>query len=78
MENSKRFAIKGDRVYVNNLVVKFEDRNVENADLDRATSLVMFQRTFGGYQEPRDVFPLENIGERPKSCSDGSKLSQFG
>ena len=73
----KRFRIRGDVIYLDNWVVKFEDRYVEQADLDRATSLVLFRRIFGEYQEPREGFRLDEIGERPAAYSQNSEATAF-
>lgn len=77
IDEAKRFRIKGDVVYIDNWVVKFEDKYVEQADLDRATSLVLFRRIFGEYQEPSDGFRLDEVGERPRAYAQGSKMTPF-
>ncbi len=76
-EKRRSFKIEGDRVYVDCLVVKFEDKYVEKADLDRATAICMFQRIFGMYQEPEDGYPLDEVGTSPTSYARGGKMSEF-
>ncbi len=76
-EKRRSFQIEGDRVYVECLVVKFEDKYVEKADLDRATAICMFQRIFGMYQEPKDGFPLDEVGTSPTAYARGGKMSEF-
>jgi len=73
---AKQFRIRGDMVYVDSWVVKFEDKYVEEADIDRATSLVFFRRIFGEFQEPNEGFPLDAEGERPVAYS-GGPMSEF-
>ncbi|MEO8493782.1 MAG: hypothetical protein ABI614_01840 [Planctomycetota bacterium] len=73
----KHFEIKGDILYIDSWVVKFEDKYVEQADIDRSTSLVLFRRIFGERQEPRDGFALDEDGLRPAVYGSGGKMSDF-
>lgn len=76
-DRRKQFEIVGDRVYVECLVAKFEDRYIEQADLDRGTAICLFQRIFGEYQEPQEGFQLDEIGSSPTSYARGGKTSEF-
>jgi len=76
-DERKQFKIVGDRVYVDCLVAKFEDKYVEAADLDRATAICLFQRIFGEYQQPQEGFPLDQVGSSPTSYERGGKTSEF-
>lgn len=73
----KRFRIRGDVIYLDNWVVKFEDKYVERADIDRSTSLVLFRRIFGEYQEPSQGYPLDEIGGRPLAYGRGGEITEF-
>lgn len=73
----KRYQIRGDVVYLDSWVVKFDDKYVEAADLDRSTSLVLFRRIFGEFQEPRDGFIVDSEGERPAAYGRGGVMSEF-
>lgn len=73
----QKFEIEGDRIYVECLIAKFEDKYIEEADLDRATAISMFQRIFGEYQQPNDGFPLDPMGSSPTSYERGGKISEF-
>lgn len=73
----KRFEIKGEVLYIDSWVVKFDDKYVEQADIDRSTSLVLFRRIFGEMQEPRDGFALDEAGSRPAVYGRGADLSDF-
>jgi hypothetical protein len=77
LDQPKRFTIKGDIVYIDTWVVKFEDKYVEEADIDRGTSLVLFRRLFGEFQEPQQGFLLDQVGQRPSAYARGSELSEF-
>ncbi|MDA1054811.1 MAG: hypothetical protein O3C40_30665 [Planctomycetota bacterium] len=73
----KRFEIKGDVLYIDCWVVKFDDKYIEQADIDRSTSLVLFRRIFGEMQEPRDGFALDEDGLRPVVYGRGGEMSEF-
>ncbi len=77
LDDAQQFTIKGDIVYIDTWVVKFEDKYVEQADIDRGTSLVLFRRLFGEFQEPQQGFALDQTGQRPVAYARGSTLSEF-
>jgi hypothetical protein len=77
LDQPKQFKIKGDIVYIDTWVVKFEDKYVEAADIERGTSLVLFRRLFGEFQEPQQGFLLDQTGQRPTAYARGSALSEF-
>lgn len=71
------FTIDGDRVYVEYLVVKFDDKYIEQADLERGTAICLFERIFGENQEPGQGFVIDQVGSRPNSYARGSETSEF-
>jgi hypothetical protein len=73
----KKFPIQGDMIYVDYLTVNFEDKYIEKSDLDRSTSIALFQRIFGEYQEPAKGFQLDTVGTRPTAYARGTKMSDF-
>jgi hypothetical protein len=73
----KDFNIVGDMVYVDYLTVNFEDKYIEQSDLDRSTSLALFQRIFGEHQEPVKGFQLDTVGTRPTAYARGTNESEF-
>ena len=75
-DRRREFTLEGDRVYVECLVVKFEDRYIEEADLQRSTAICLFQRIFGEYQNPEDGFPLDEVGSSLSSYA-GGQASEF-
>jgi len=77
LDKPRQFRIKGDIVYIDNWIVKFDDKYVEQADLDRSTSLVLFRRIFGESQKPTDGFPLDAVGSRPSAYGRGQPMSEF-
>ena len=77
IDKPKQFRIEGDVVYIDNWVVKFDDKYVEQADIDRSTSLVLFRRIFSESQSPNDGFQLDTIGARPRAYGNGNHMSDF-
>lgn len=73
----RTFTIRGDLVYIDYWVVKFEDKYVEQAELDRSTSICLFRRLFGEFQEPSEGFALDEVGQAPKVYARGEQLSAF-
>ncbi len=61
----RRFTLDGKVAYVDALVIKFDDRFVEEGDALRGTSLCLFRRLFGEYQFPSEGFALDSTGQRP-------------
>jgi hypothetical protein len=77
IDEPKRFNIRGDVVYIDGWVVKFDDRYVEQADLERGTSLLLFKRIFGSGQKPDDGFVIDEVGSAPRAYARGGKMSEF-
>ena len=73
----RQFELPGDTVYVDYLVVKFDDKYVEEKDLDRSTSLCLFSRIFGDQQKPIDGFSLDVAGSRPHGYERGGQMTDF-
>lgn len=73
----QKYEIIGDRVYVECLVVKFDDKYVEENVLDRNTAICLFQRIFGEHQEPKDGFPIDQIGTSPASYARYGETTEF-
>jgi hypothetical protein len=74
---AKQFDIIGNLVYVDYLRVTFDDRYIEESDLDRATAICLFQRIFGEHQEAASGFQLDKVGTRPTAYARGTNMSDF-
>lgn len=74
---ARQFDIRGDLVYVDYLRVTFDDKYVEQSDLDRSTAICLFQRIFGEHQEAVDGFQLDEVGTRPTAYARGTEMSDF-
>jgi hypothetical protein len=71
----KEFTVEGDTIYVDAWVIKYADDLVEKGDPLRSTSVCLFRRIFGEYQEPSGGFVLDAAGSRPSVYSQGAELS---
>jgi hypothetical protein len=74
---AKRFDIVGNLVYVDYLKVTFDDRYIEESDLDRGTAICLFQRIFGEHQDPASGERLDEVGTRPTAYARGTAMSDF-
>jgi hypothetical protein len=77
IDTPREFRIPGDTVYVDAWVVKFLDKYVEAADLERGTSLILFKRLFGNDQKPDEGYPLDAEGAAPKAYLRGGQMNEF-
>jgi hypothetical protein len=71
----KTFSVEGDTVYVDAWVLKYADELVERGDPLRSTSVCLFRRIFGEYQEPSEGFAIDPSGSRPAVYSQGGEMS---
>ncbi|MBX3415573.1 MAG: hypothetical protein KF708_23010 [Pirellulales bacterium] len=74
--DAKTITIEGDIVYLDAWVVKYLDEHVEQADPLRATSVCLFRRIFGEFQQPTEGFVIDAQGSRP-SAYGGAEMSDF-
>jgi hypothetical protein len=65
IEKPRVFSIKGDLLYIDAQIIKYEDRLVEAGDPLRSTSVYVFRRLFGEAQAPKDGFALDPVGSAP-------------
>ncbi len=68
-------TVEGDVVYVDAWVIKYADQLVESGDPLRSTSVCLFRRIFGEYQQPTEGFALDPAGSRPSVYSQGGEIS---
>jgi hypothetical protein len=73
----KEYTVEGDMVYLDALVIKYDDALVEAGDPMRSTSVCLFRRLFGEYQEPSQGFAIDAKGSRPSVYSQGDAMSPF-
>jgi hypothetical protein len=73
----KQFEIVGDMVYIDYMRVTFDDKYIEESDLDRSTAIALFQRMFGEHQNPTDGVQIDAVGTRPTAYGRGTEMSDF-
>ncbi|HUE71061.1 MAG TPA: hypothetical protein VMP01_09245 [Pirellulaceae bacterium] len=77
IDTPRQFSLPGDTVYVDYLVVKFDDKYVEEMDIDRKTSICLFSRIFGDQQKPIDGYALDKVNSQPSAYARGGQMSDF-
>jgi len=77
IDKPREFTIEGDVVYVEAWIVKYLDQHVEKGDPARGTSICLFKRLYGEYQEPSEGFVLDSARSRPAAYSNGVEMPQF-
>ncbi|MDO4584394.1 MAG: hypothetical protein Q4D62_09860 [Planctomycetia bacterium] len=55
----REWTIAGDLLYIDSLVVKFEDEQVETATPAQSQSICVFRRLFSEHQNPADGIPID-------------------
>lgn len=77
IDKPRVFTLEGDMIYVDYWVVKFDDEYVEGEDLLRGTSITLFRRIFGEFQEPNEGYQLDIPGARPGAYARGGQPTEF-
>ncbi len=67
----QELTIEGTRLYLESLVIKFEDDYVEAGEFLRGTSLCLFNRVFSERVRPIDGVALDRSGTHPYPYSGG-------
>jgi hypothetical protein len=67
----------GDEVRIDCWVVNFEDKYIEQADVERGTALVFFKRIYGNVEGPMKGHNLDAVGARPQIYSTGGRMTDF-
>lgn len=70
-------TVEGTRIYIEALVIKFDDSYVEAGDFLRGTSVCLFERAFGERQRPDEGPELEGVGSLPAAYADGRAPDPF-
>lgn len=73
--DKKEFTVEGDTIYLDAWVIKYDDALIEGNDPLRSTSVCLFRRIFGEFQEPSQGFALDANGSRPAVYSQGNEMS---
>jgi hypothetical protein len=73
----QEYRIRGDNVYVEGLVAKFEDRFVEEGDPRRGTAMLAFKAIYGNDDTPNSGYPLTSKRTQPNAYERGGLPSPF-
>jgi hypothetical protein len=73
----REFTVTGDEVYVDTLVIKFEDEFVTAGDALKGQSLLLFRRIFGDRLRPVDAHVLDREGQMPQAYAAEKAPSAF-
>jgi hypothetical protein len=73
----REFRFSSEVLYIDNWIVKFDDRFVKDKDLQRGTSLCLFRRIFGEDQSPSQGYLLDEVGMRPQAYARGGQPTEF-
>jgi hypothetical protein len=73
----RQFRIKGDTIYIDAWLIKFDDNYIEQADLERGSALLLFKRIFGNGQSPDEGEPLDAPGAAPKAYVRDDRVPEF-
>jgi hypothetical protein len=73
----QELEVDGSRVYVEALVIKFDDSYVEHGDFLRGTSVCMFRSLFGDAQKPSEGALLDSPMTQPPPYGGGDDLDDF-
>jgi len=73
----REFTVTGDEVYVDTLVIKFEDEFVTAGDALKGRSLLLFRRIFGDRHRPVDAHVLDREGQMPHAYAAEKAPSAF-
>lgn len=77
LSKPKPMELLGDLIYIDNWVIKFDDRYVEKGDIERGTSLCLFRRVFSEDTLPSEGITLDEVGMRPQAYARGGTMSEF-
>jgi hypothetical protein len=73
----RELTLDGDEVYVDTLVIKFEDEFVTAGDALKGRSLLLFRRIFGDRLRPVDAHVLDREGQMPQAYAAEKAPSAF-
>jgi hypothetical protein len=71
------FELKGEEVYVDTLLIKFEDHFVEAGDPLRGKALLLFRRIFTNRVKPDEGYYLDKNGVPPDRYASGASPNAF-
>ena len=73
----REFTIDGDVLYVDAQVIKFDDSFLQEHELEKGSTLLLFRRLFGEHQAPAEGFALAAAQRPPDGYSVESAPDAF-
>ena len=61
----REIEVRGKSVYVETLIVKFDDDLIETGDPLRGSSICLFKRVYGENQQPTEGTTIDSVGSQP-------------
>jgi hypothetical protein len=74
---SRDLQLVGDEVYLDTLVIKFEDHFVEENDPLKGHALVLLRRIFTNRVKPDDGYKLDRDGDAPEAYATAKERTPF-
>jgi hypothetical protein len=74
---SRDLTLPGQEVYVDTLVVKFDDHLIEQSDPLKGQALMLFRRVFSSSMRAEDGFAIDTTGQPPDVYAGGRAVSTF-
>jgi len=74
---SRDLTLPDQEVYIDTLVVKFEDHFIEQEDPLKGHALMVFRRIFSSTMPPEAGFPIDPEGQAPELYAEGASGGQF-
>lgn len=74
---SRDFQLVGDEVYIDTLVIKFEDHFVEKGDPLKGKALLLLRRVFSNLVAPNDGYRLDKEYEAPEVFAGRAAPTEF-
>lgn len=73
----QELTIEGSQLYLESLVIKFDDDYVEAGEFLRGTSLCLFNRVFSESVAPRDGVEIDRRGSHPSPYTGGDGTDEM-
>jgi len=77
MNVSREMTLRGQEVYFDTLVIKFDDHFIEESDPLKGRALMLFRRVFSSTMKPEDGFIIDTEGEAPEAYAEQQAPSAF-
>src|ERR1700689_481903 len=74
---SRELTLPGQEVYLDTLVIKFDDHFIEQSDPLKGQALMLFRRIFSSTQRPEDGFVIDMDGQAPEIYAERQAPNEF-